>query len=49
MGQVTKYANAAAVIAVVFSFAMYTAAFEPFGVAELAYVFAVPASMLSVK
>ena len=43
MGQVTKYANAAAVIAVVFSFAMYTAAFEPFGVAELAYVFAVPA------
>ena len=44
MGKIKKSsANAAAVIAVAFSFCMYVAAFEPFGAAELAYVFAVPA------
>ena len=43
MGKTIKLANAAAVIAVAFSFALYAASFEPFGVAEFAYVFAVPA------
>ena len=38
-----KIASAAAVIAVALSFAMYAAAFEPFGAAEFAYLFAVPA------
>ena len=43
MGKTIKLANAAAVIAVAFSFALYVVSFEPFGVAEFAYVFAVPA------
>ncbi len=43
MGRIGKLKNAAAACAVAFSFCMYTAAFEPFGVAEFAYVFAVPA------
>ncbi len=43
MAQITDRRAAAAVLAVVLSFAMYVMAFEPFGCAELAYVFAVPA------
>ena len=43
MGQIKKFANATALIAVAFSFVLYVVAFEPFGVAEFAYVFAVPA------
>ena len=43
MGPIKKFANATALIAVAFSFVLYVTAFEPFGVAEFAYVFAVPA------
>ena len=43
MGSIKKLANAIAIFAVAFSFALYVFAFEPFGVAEFAYVFAVPA------
>ena len=43
MGRIGSYANAFAAAAVALSFALYVAAFEPFGVAELGYVFAVPA------
>ncbi len=43
MVRARKFANAAAVIAVAFSFILYVAAYEPFGVAEFAYVFAIPA------
>ena len=35
--------SAAAASAVALSFALYAASFEPFGVAEFAYIFAVPA------
>ena len=43
MGSIKKFANATALLAVAFSFVLYVVAFEPFGVAEFAYVFAVPA------
>lgn len=43
MAQIIERRTAAAVAAVAVSFAMYVAAFEPFGCAEFAYVFAVPA------
>ena len=39
----SKIKNAARIFAVGFSFFLYAAAFEPWGVAELAYVFAIPA------
>ena len=39
----SKIKNAARIFAVAFSFFLYAAAFEPWGVAELAYVFAIPA------
>ena len=38
-----KIAGAMAVVAVALSFCLYAFAFEPFGVAEFAYVFAIPA------
>lgn len=43
MAQIIERRTAAAAVAVAVSFAMYVAAFEPFGCAEFAYVFAVPA------
>ena len=43
MAQIIERRTAAAAAAVAVSFAMYVAAFEPFGCAEFAYVFAVPA------
>lgn len=39
----SKIKNAARIFAVAFSFFLYAAAFEPWGVAEFAYVFAIPA------
>ena len=38
-----KTKNAARLMAVAFSFFLYAASFEPWGIAECAYVFAVPA------
>lgn len=46
MGSIKKFANATALLAVAFSFVLYVVAFEPFGVAEFAYVFAVPAILV---
>ncbi len=43
MVNLKKFANATAILAVAFSFAMYASSYEPFGIAELAYVFAIPA------
>ena len=42
-----KIKKIAPYIALFFGFAMYVAAFEPFGVAEFAYVFAVPAFLVA--
>ena len=39
----SRIKNAARTFAVAFSFFLYAAAFEPWGVAEFAYVFAIPA------
>ncbi len=39
----SRIKNAARIFAVAFSFFLYAAAFEPWGVAEFAYVFAIPA------
>ena len=39
--------NAICILAIAFSFLMYVASFEPFGAAEFAYIFAIPAILVA--